>query len=289
VRELVRTDLPELAAASDRVRALVAGASLPFALLAGIGAERVAGDVVRSIAVAVLAGVQVQNAPRPYDVQQILGPAFAVLVARRAGGAAGAFAYVGYSAFIVALSWLGRFLTCNSATASSDLRYASFCSFKLLDLLPGALPLVVGLAIGGVAATRIGGATRIGTNALLEGAGAYAAFLALVTFGARAFVVNSNGVPTPQVPYFVAVTVISGVLAGATIARRSRSPVRSALVLVLLFVVTWLYPIGASQIETVARTDWQARPELFLVALPLLDAVTIPLAARLLASRATTN
>lgn len=287
MRELARTDLPELAAASERVRALVARTSLPFALLAGIGADRVAGDVLRSIAVAVLAAVQLQNAPRPYDVQQILGPAFGVLVARRAGGAAGAFAYVAYSAFTVALSWLGRLLTCSGA--SNELRHASFCSFQPLDLLAGALPLLVGLAIGAVAAARIGRSTRSGPNALLEGAGAYAAFSALVTFGARAFVVSANGVPTAQVAYIVAVTVIGGMLAGATIARRSRSPLRSALVLVLLFVVTWLYPFGAGQFEMVARADWPARPELLLFAIPLLDVVTIPLTTWLLASRMATT
>ncbi|MDE3097125.1 MAG: hypothetical protein KGK07_14145 [Chloroflexota bacterium] len=282
MKELVRTDLPELLVAGERARAFVARSSLPFALLAGIGADRIAGDVLRTIAVAVLSVVQLQNAPRPYDVQQVIGPAAGMIVARRAGGRAGALAYVGYSALTVALRWVDRFLSCNAASSRGEPGPVPFCPFT--DLLTGALPLVAALAIGALIATLIGDAPRTGTNALLEGAGAYVAFSALVMLGATAFVVSAYGVSPQQVAFIVAVTAISGVLAGATIAFRSNSPLRTALLLAFVFVVTWIYPLGAGQFEMAARADWAVRPELLLFAVPLLDVVTIPLVARLVAS-----
>lgn len=284
MKELVRTDLPELLVARERARALVARSSLPFALLAGIGADRIAGDVLRTIAVAVLSVLQVQNAPRPYDVQQVLGPVAGMIVARRACGRAGALAYVGYSALTVALRWGDRFLSCNAATSRGEPGPAFFCPFT--DLLAGALPLVAALAIGAVVALLISDAPRTGSNALLEGAGAYAAFFALLMLGATAFAVSAYGVSAQQVAFIVGVTLISGALAGATIARRSGSPLRTALLLVFLFVVTWIYPLGAGQFEMAARADWAARPEILLFAVPLLDVVTIPLIARLVASNA---
>ncbi|MBU6424639.1 MAG: hypothetical protein KGQ88_11435, partial [Chloroflexi bacterium] len=255
MRELVRSDLPELAVAGERVRGLVTRSSLPFALLAGIGADRIAGDVVRTIGFPVLSVLHLQNSLRAYDVQQLLAPALGMIVARRAGGRTGALAYVAYFAFTVGLRWSYLLLSC-SGVASGGQPAPLFCSSTLLGLLPGALPPLAGLAIGAVIATRIADATRTGTNALLEGAGSYAAVFALATFGASAIVFSAYGVSALQAAFSVGVTLVSGMLAGATIALRSTSPLRTALLLVVLFVATWIYPFGASQLQMALGADW---------------------------------
>lgn len=278
MREFVRSDLPELIAVGDRIRSAVARSSTAFALLAGVGAALIFGDVLRTIASGVFDVVPVQNAPRPFDFQQILGPAAGLVVARRAGGIAGALAYLGYSGIVLALGWLGRALTCAGVFPSDPLRLGlvSFCTFGPLDLLAGATPVLIGLAIGAVVARTVGGAPRAGANPLLEAAGAHVIPSAVFAFGARAFAVQSDGVPSQLVAVVIAMTVISGVLAGVVAGLRSATPLRTAVVLVLLLIATWLYPLGASQLQTVAGAD---RPEVYLFALPLLDVVTIPLAA----------
>lgn len=141
MREFVRTDLPELVSASERARLLLARTSILFAILAGIGADRLFGDAVRAIVFAILEVAPVERFPRPYDFQEILGPATGLLVARRAGGVGGALGYLAYSGTILVIAWIARALTCAGVLSQGQLGVATFCAYGPLDLLAGALPL----------------------------------------------------------------------------------------------------------------------------------------------------
>lgn len=279
MREFVRSDLPELLVIGERMRTLVAGSSVPFALLAGIGAERIFGDVLRAIAFAVLEVLPLENAPRPYDFGQTLGPAIGLLVARRAGGRPGGVAYLAYSGVVLVLGWVGRAWTCAGILDRGELGVPSFCSYGPLELLGGALPLLIGLAIGAIVARSVTDTSRAGANPVLEAAGAYVVPSVLFAFGARAFAYEGFGIAPQQVVLILATTLISGMLAGAICAVRSATPIRTVAGLGALLVATWLYPLGWSQLLMVAGSDWQDRPELLLFAVPLLGAATIPLAA----------
>ena len=277
MRELIRADLPEVFTLRELFGSLVARSSTGFALLAGIGAALIVGDEMRTLMSATLEITRPERAPRPYDLQQILGPAVGILVARIAGGPAGALAYVAYSGSVMALGWLARVLTCARALPDDPiaLGLTSFCQFGPLDLLQSAIPLFVGLALGGVAAWYARGSQRPGTNALFESAGAHT----LPSLGV-AFVLNATGLRPVEVVsqtlVFGSITLFAGLLAGAVIGLRSFTPVRTAAVLLALLIGAWAYPLGISQIRMAAGSD---RPEVYLVALPLLDLVTIPLAA----------
>jgi hypothetical protein len=289
MREFVRADLPELIVAGERLRSLIARTSVPFALLAGIGADRLGGEVLRALANAILDAARLQYAPRPYDFQQIGGPAVGLLVARIAGGRAGALGYLAYSGVVIALGWIGRALTCAQIGSSGDIRslgLASFCVYGPLDLLAGALPMLVGLAIGGVAARAVGTAARQGANPLLEAAGAYAAPAVVFGFGARFFTYPVGQIEPQRIAYVVGVAILAGLLAGVIAGIRSRTPLRTAIVLAAVLVAVWLYPLGVSQFEMAARAGWDElseRPEILLFALPLLDAITVPLTALIVA------
>ncbi len=275
MRELVRADLPEALLLVERIGSLIARSSTGFALLAGIGAALLVGDVLRTIASGVLQVAPIADAPRPYDFQRILGPAAGVVVAGRAGGIAGALAYLGYSGVVLAVGWVGRMLTCADGMSRGELGLGSFCTFGPLDLLAGAAPLLIVLAIGAIFVRIIDGAPRAGVNPLLEAAGAHVVPSVIFALGARAFEVEASGVSGQQVAFAV-ITVIGGALAGTVAGLRSTTPLRSAALLTAVLIATWLYPLGATQLAMAAGAY---RPEIFLFALPLLDLVTIPLAA----------
>jgi hypothetical protein len=277
MRELVRADLPELAVAGRWIRSAVSRSSLGYALLAGIGTDLLAGIIARTISAAVIEIARPEQAPRPYDFQQILGPAAALVVARAAGGTAGALAYVAYSLVVVVLGWLGRVLICASGPPQNQLGLGgllSYCAFGPLDLLSGAAPLLIGLGVGAVFARSFVEAHRRGTNPLLEAAGAHVIPSVAFAFGAKALVFTTL-TAAPVVP-IAGLTILEGSLAGAIIGSRSASPMRTTALLLVLLIATWLYPLGASQLLMAAGSG---QPEVYLVAVPLLDLVTIPAAA----------
>lgn len=283
MRELIRADLPELLGLSERMRSFVRRSSTAFALLAGIGAALIFGELVRAISSAILEIARPEQAPSPHDLQQVLAPAAGLLVARAAGGIPGALAYVGYSGVALSLSWASRALTCDRVLRSGGLGFglSSFCGFGPLDLLASAVPILIGLGIGAVAARYLGRSSRPGANPLLEAGGAHTLPTLVFAFGASAIAVP----PQPLLPLAVAsaaLTVSAGVLAGVTAGIRSVTPTRTAFILALLLLAPWAYTLGAGQFLLVAGSD---RPELYLFAVPLLDLLTIPLSAWLVARR----
>ena len=275
MREFLRSDLPEVIAGADRLRQLVSRSSTGYGVLAGIGGGVLVGQVLRALTFALLAAVPIANAPRPYDFEQIAGPAAGLIIARRVGGMRAAYGYLAYSLLVAALGWLSRALTC-AFPPPSELGLGSFCSYGPLDLIAGDLPLLVGLALGAVLMLRIADAPYEGVNPLLEAAGAYCLPSVVLSFGARAFVYGPGGLSTPMVVLVIASALLAGVVAGVVVGLRSSAPRRTALVLAALLVATWLYPLGATQFMQAARVS---QPEVYLFALPLLDLLTIPLTA----------
>jgi hypothetical protein len=279
MRELLRSDVPELAAASRWLRRAVSRSSLGYALLAGIGTDLLAGSIARTISAAVIEIARPEQAPRPYDFQEILGPAAALVVARAAGGTAGALAYVAYSLVVVALGWLGRVLICVGGPPQGQLGFGgllSYCAFGPLDLLSGAAPLLIGLGIGAIIARSFVEAHGRGANPLLEAAGAHVVPSVVFAFGARALVFTTAST-APVIP-ILGLSILEGSLAGAVIGLRSASPIRTMALLLVLLIATWLYPLGASQLLMAAGSD---QPHVYLAAAPLLDLITIPVAAYL--------
>lgn len=281
MREFVREELPALVTAWRWAGSLVARSSAPFAVLAGIGADRLSGEVLRSVGFAVLEIVRPERAPRPYDLQEMLGPAIGLLVARRAGGRSAALGYVGYVTFTLGLGWIARALTCAGVLDRGQLGIASYCAFSPLDLFWGALPALVAVAIGAIPARAVSTASRAGSNALLEAAGAYSAAWTVLALGAQAFVYQPPGPAPAFVAYVVGTVVIAGLLAGAVSARRSATPLRTAVVFSAILLATWLYPLGWSQLAIAAQVDWRERPELLLSAVPVLGAAVAVAAAAL--------
>lgn len=283
MRELIRADLPELLGLSERMRSFVRRSSTAFALLAGIGAALIFGELLRAISSAVLEIARPEQAPLPHDLQQVLAPAAGLVVARAAGGIPGLLAYLGYSGVALVLGWLGRALTCDRVSRSGEfgLGLSSFCSFDPLDLVAGAAPVLVGLGIGAVAARYLGGPGRPGANPLLEAGGAHTLPTLVFAFGANAIAVPQESL-LPQAVAIAALTISAGVLAGVTAGIRSVTPTRTALILALLLLAPWAYTLGVSQFLMAAGSD---RPEVYLFAAPLLDLLTIPLSAWVVARR----
>jgi hypothetical protein len=141
------------------------------------------------------------------------------------------------------------------------------------------------LGIGAVVARSLVAAQRRGTNALLEAAGAHVLPSVVFLLGASRLVFTPpTSFPAQAVP-ILGLTILEGSLAGAIIGSRSASPMRTTALLLVLLIATWLYPLGASQLVMAAGSD---QPQVYLVAAPLLDLITIPVAAYLvgrLASR----
>ena len=283
VRELIRADLPELLGLSERMRSFVRRSSTAFALLAGIGAALIFGELVRAVSSAMLEIARPEQAPRPYDLQQVLAPAAGLVVARAAGGIPGALAYLGYSGVALVLGWLSRALTCARVLRSGDLGLglSSFCSFGPPDLLAGAAPTLIGLGVGAVVARYLGSSGRPGANPLLEAGGAHTLPTLVFAFGASAIAVPQESL-LPQAVAIAALTVSAGVLAGVTAGIRSVTPMRTAFILVVLLLAPWACTLGVSQFLMAAGSD---RPEVYLFAVPLLDVPTIPLAAWVVARR----
>lgn len=292
MREFVRDELPIVGAAGARLDSLVARSSTLFGVLAGIGAGRIGGDIALSASAAVLEATRLERTPRPYDFQQILGPALALVVARRAGGIGGTLGYLAYAGFVLVIGWIGRALSCAQIIDRDRLGSFSFCAYGPLDLIGSAMPTLIALALGGIVAAATPPARRAGSNALLEAAGAYAAPAVLFALGARAFVYQAPQ-PAPQlVAYIVGSTIVAGLLAGALCAARSATPRRTAIILAGLLVATWLYPLGWSQFAMTAGADWPDRPELLLFATPVLGSaviVAVATMARRRTVRATTR
>ena len=279
MREFLRTDLPEVVAVAERLRQVVSRSSIGYGVLAGIGGGVLVGQVLRTLAFAVLTAVPIANAPRPYDFEQIAGPAAGLLIARRAGGMRAAYGYLAYSLLVVALGWLRRALTC-AFPPPLELGLGGFCIYGPLDVIAGELPLLVGLALGAVLLWTIGDAPYEGANPLLEAAGAYCLPPVILTLGAQAFVYEPGGVSAAMAALSIATSVIAGVVAGFVVGLRSSAPVRTALILAVLLVAMWLYPLGATQFMQAAGV---MQSDVYLFALPLLDLVTIPVTALVVA------
>lgn len=278
MQEMIQEALPAIAVIGERARSVISRSSVGFALLAGVGAALIFGDLMRTIASAVLELARPEQAPRPYDFQQILAPAAGLVVARAAAGIPGALAYVAYSGVVLGLRWLVRILTCVGVFPSGPLEpgLGSFCQLGPWDVLGGSVPLLIGLTIGAVAARAIGGARRAGANPLLEAAGAHVIPAIILGLAAQAFVYQSFSVLRVQVAFILVVTLLSGAVAGAVAGLRSKTPLRTAALLVALLLLTWLYPLGVGQFQMAAGAD---RAEVYLFAVPLLDLITVPLAA----------
>ena len=275
MREFVRAELPALGAAGEGIGTFVARTMTIFAVLAGIGAGRIAGEVLTSVAFAVREAMRPEGGPLPYEVRELVAPAVAVIVAWRAGGFRGAAGYVAYAGFVVLLGWVGRAASCAQMTDRERLPPLSVCDEGLFERLPSLGPLLIGLAIGAVLARAIGGARRAGSNPLLEAAGVYTVVQAVLALGSQAFVFQPPQPAPAFVAYVVGTTVLAGLLAGFVCARRSSKPLRTAVVLSVILMATWLYLLGWTQFAMTAAADRPERPELLLFATPMLGAVLI--------------
>lgn len=269
VRDFVRAELPFVPAAGDRLSALITRSSPMFAVLAGIGAGRIAGDVLAATTGVVADVMRPEAWPFPYQVREVAAPAVALIVARRAGGPRAAMAYIGFAGLVVVLRWGAHAISCARIERELLVRIVH-CDLGILERLGGIAPLLVGLAVGLLVARAIAGARRVGSNAFLEAAGTYTAVPSVLALGGQAFAYEPSQVAPGLVAYVVGTTVAAGLLAGGTLARRSATPVRTALAFAILLLATWLYPLGWSQTDMAMRADWPDRPELLLFATPLL-------------------
>ena len=275
MRDFIRQELPAISTAGERIGSFVTRATTIFAVLAGVGAGRIAGEVLASVAFAFREAMRPEGGPLPFQVRELIAPAVAVIVARRAGGIGGAAGYVAYAGIVVLLGWLGRAVSCGQLTDRDRLPPLPLCDQGLFERLPSLGPLLVGLAIGAVVARAISDAPRAGSNALLEAAGVYTVVQAVLALGAQTFALHPPQPAPAFVAYVVGTTVLAGVLAGFVCARRSSKPLRTAVVLSAVLMATWLYLLGWTQFAMTAAADWPARPELLLFATPMLGAVLI--------------
>lgn len=271
MREFVREELPVVVAAGERLGSLVARSSVLFAVLAGIGAGRVGGDALAALAGVVDDVMRPEAWPLPFQVREVTAPAVGLIVARHAGGPRAALGFVAYAALVVLLRWLAHAISCGRIEREGLMRIVH-CDLSILHRLDGIAPLLMGLAVGLLVARAVAGASRAGSNALFEAAGAYTAVPAVLALGAQAFVYAPPQPPPALVAYAVATTVLAGLLAGVVCGRRSSAPVRTAVVLAAILLVIWLYPVGWSQLAIAAQVDRLERPELLLSALPVLGA-----------------
>lgn len=284
MKEFVREELPAVSAAGERIGSFVLRSGTVFAVLAGIGAGRIAGDVLAALAGVVDDVIRPEAWPLPFQVREVTAPAVGLIVARRAGGPRAALGFVAYAALVVLLRWLAHAISCGRIEREALMRIVH-CDLSILDRLGGIAPLLVGLAVGLLVARAVAGASRAGSNALLETAGAYTAVPAVLALGAQALAYAPPQPPPAAAAFAVATTVLAGLLAGVVCGRRSSAPVRTAVVLAAVLLVMWLYPVGWSMLAIAAQVDWLERPELLLSALPVLGAVVLVTTAALARQR----
>jgi hypothetical protein len=102
----------------------------------------------------------------------------------------------------------------------------------------------------------------------------------VLALGTSAFVYQQEfGFSAVLAAWVVGTTLASGIAAGAVCALRSATPTRTSLALAAVLVATWLYPLGWSQLVITMSSDWRGRPELLLVAVPVLGAAALVLSA----------
>jgi hypothetical protein len=259
---------------------VLARSSPAFAVLAAVGAGRIAGDLAAVITFALGVLMRPEVGPLPYQVREVIGPAVAIVVAARAAGRRAVIGYVAYAGLIVSSRWLAQAISCARIDREPLVRVVH-CEPSVVDRLGAIAPLLVGLAVGVVVARAIATAPRRGSNALFEAAGAYTAVPAILTLGTQAFVYEPPHPPPGLLAYAVGTTVVGALLAGVVCARRSAAPVRTALLAAGLLLAAWLYPLGLGQLTLAAGVDLSERPEMLTVAMPVLGALVLVGAAAL--------
>ncbi len=263
MRESLRTGFPELAAVVRRVPRLRLARTTPaWALLAALGGGLIGREVARTLA-SLAYETHWQATVRPFEVADFVAGLVSAGIALVAGGRLGVILLFAYQLVGAIVSLIRVELyrpTCPAPVVCPD----------WLSLVGRGLPFAIG-AVVGLAVVRRMAAGRQGMNALLEGAGALAltswlAFLLLGLFG-----------PTPvrvDEPAYLTVLVFAVVGAGPAalvFAHRAARPLRAALVFAAALVLTWVYPLGVSQLR-LATDAGQSPMTLLLLAAPALTA-----------------
>lgn len=275
--ESLRAEFPEIAAIIRRIpRVRVTRTTPPWALLAALGAGLIGGAVARTLASFAYESPWPADV-RPFEVAHFVAGLVTAGVAVVAGGRSGVvllFCYklVGASVSLIRLELYRP--TCPTPVVCPD----------WLALAGSGLPFATGVVVGlAVAGRPVRG--RQGTNALLEGAGAFALTSWLASL-LELLIIPSPVRFNDEMPYLpmLVLAVVGAGPAAVVFARRAARPLRAALVFAAVLVLTWVYPFGLSQLRLGTEAG-QSPIALLLIADPAVTAVlclalTAALAAR---------
>lgn len=204
------------------------------------------------------------------SIVSVAATAAAVAVAR-SGGLRPLVVYVTYAAVIAALGVIRSFVV------APLLRERGFPA-DLVDpssALLGHWTSLAGLVIGLVLARYIATRRDVATNAFLEAAGAR------VAVPATAFALIGIAAPLADERFLglsIATLLAGSIAAGMVIAVRAQSVLRTALLLGGLATVTWVWPLGFSQVQLAIEAGHEVA-SILVVAMPAGEAALIVLTA----------
>lgn len=210
--------------------------------------------------------------PQPFHLAIVGGVAVAVIVAAAAGGRGAVLGLIGYELTLVGLALGG------AAAAQRHWLGPSADIFDPASVVIGFWPNALGLAIG-LLFSRLASSRAGSTNAPLEAAGVFPlAIVPLGVYGTGILLFVGPAGPLVITSVQVALSLLRPIFAGVLIRVRSRRPIREALILASVFLLTWIYPHGWRVLE-LPREVVIAQPLIFLPLVEfavLLAAVAFP-------------
>lgn len=238
-----------------------------WGFLAALGGALVAGSIALTLSAIARESLDTlwTDAPflpffLPFQVSEFTGGLAAAAIARAAGGRRALLLFLGYELCNLLIGFA------RAQLAQTEL----FGPFDPLAFVERQIPLTIGVALGALVLRRAVG-QRPGTNALLEGAGAFALTSWLASLAASLLIRTPP--PAGNEPWSILLlfAVIAAIPAALVFIRRAEQPLCPALVLAAVLVLTWIYPLGLSQIS-MSRAAGQPFVLLLLIAAPAVAA-----------------